>query len=168
MSARSEALPRAIDQGGKWFWNFIRAELAPYPGRAWVVARMTLSATIVMVLVMTFRIPGGFQGAIFTLIISRENPAETFFSGFRTAGAFLIGTLYTVFSIRMQYFGTHLLHHRAFNHRLLSAEAGPAAERRSHRRVHLWNGSSGVCAPLPRHHHGIHCFVCGCDCDRSV
>jgi multidrug resistance protein MdtO len=101
MPAESEALPRAIDQGGKWFWNLIRAELSPYPGRAWVVARMTVSATIVMVLVMTFRIPGGFQGAIFTLIISRENPAETFFSGFRTAVAFLIGTLYTVFSIRM-------------------------------------------------------------------
>jgi multidrug resistance protein MdtO len=101
MPAQSEALPRAIDQGGKWFWNFIRAELSPYPGRAWVVARMTVSATIVMVLVMTFQIPGGFQGAIFTLIISRENPTETFFSGFRTAVGFLIGTLYTLFSIRM-------------------------------------------------------------------
>ena len=53
---------------------------------------MTISATIVMVLVMTFQIPGGFQGAIFTLLISRENPTETFFSGFRTAVAFLIGT----------------------------------------------------------------------------
>lgn len=101
MATQSVALPRAIDQGGKWFWNFIRAELSPYPGRAWVVARMTVSATIVMVLVMTFRIPGGFQGAIFTLLISRENPTETFFSGFRTAVAFLIGTLYTVFTIRM-------------------------------------------------------------------
>ncbi len=62
---------------------------------------MTISATIVMVLVMTFRIYGGFLGAIFTLMISRENPSETFFSGFRTALAFLIGTLYTIFSIRM-------------------------------------------------------------------
>ena len=101
MPVQSEALAPAIDQGGKWFWNFIKAELSPYPGRAWVVARMTVSATIVMVLVMTFQIPGGFQGAIFTLLISRENPAETFFSGFRTAVAFLIGTLYTLFSIRM-------------------------------------------------------------------
>jgi multidrug resistance protein MdtO len=99
--AQSEALPRAIDQGGEWFWKFIKAELSPYPGRAWVVARMTVSATIVMVWVMTFRIPGGFQGAIFTLLISRENPTETFLSGFRIAVAFLIGTLYTIFSIRM-------------------------------------------------------------------
>lgn len=101
MPSQSEALRRAIDQGGKWFWNFIRAELSPYPGRAWVVARMTVSAAIVMVLVVTFRIPDGFEGAIFTLIISRENPAETFFSGFRTALGFLIGTLYTLFSTRM-------------------------------------------------------------------
>jgi multidrug resistance protein MdtO len=48
---------------------------------------------------MTFRIPGGFQGAIFTFIISRESPAETFLSGFRTALVYLIGTLYIVLSI---------------------------------------------------------------------
>src|SRR5580698_11367506 len=101
MPDQSETLPRGIDQASKWFWNFIKAELAPYPGRAWVAARMTVSATIVMVLVVTFRIPEGFQGAIFTLLISRENPAETFFSGFRTIVGFLIGTLYTVFTIRM-------------------------------------------------------------------
>jgi multidrug resistance protein MdtO len=99
MPAQSAVLPNAIDQGGKWFWNFLRAELSPYPGRAWVVARMTISATIVMLLVMTFRIPGGFQGAIFTLIISRESPAETFLSGFRTALVYLIGTLYIAFSV---------------------------------------------------------------------
>ena len=101
MPAQNEARPSAVDQDGKWFWNFIRAELSPYPGRAWVVARMTISATIVMVLVMTFRIYGGFLGAIFTLMISRENPAETFLSGFRTLLAFLIGTVYTLFSIMM-------------------------------------------------------------------
>jgi multidrug resistance protein MdtO len=101
MPAQSEALPSAIDQGGKWFWNFLKAELAPYPGRAWVVARVTVAATIVMLMVMTFSLPGGFQGAIFTLIISRESPAETFLAGFRLAVAFLVGTVYTVFSIRL-------------------------------------------------------------------
>jgi len=99
MAGPSVALPNTIDQRGGWFWKFLKAELSPYPGRAWVVARMTVSATIVMLLVMTFRIPGGFQGAIFTLIISRESPAETFLSGFRTALVYLIGTLYIVFSV---------------------------------------------------------------------
>jgi multidrug resistance protein MdtO len=99
MPGQSAVLPNAIDQGGGWFWNFLKQELTPYPGRAWVVARMTVSATIVMLFVMTFRIPGGFQGAIFTLIISRESPAETFLSGFRTALVYLIGTVYIVFSV---------------------------------------------------------------------
>jgi multidrug resistance protein MdtO len=106
MASPSEALPApaassTIDQDGKWFWDFLKRELTPYPGRAWVVGRMTISATILMVLVMTFRIPGGFQGAIFSLLISRENPKETFLSGFRTAVVYLIGTVYVVFSIRI-------------------------------------------------------------------
>jgi multidrug resistance protein MdtO len=104
MASRGEALPAAassIDHGGKWFWDFLKKELTPYPGRAWVVGRMTISATIVMVLVLVFRIPGGFQGAIFSLLISRENPKETFLSGFRTAVVYLIGTVYVVFSIRI-------------------------------------------------------------------
>ena len=42
MASRGEALPAAaasgtIDQGGKWFWDFLKRELTPYPGRAWVV-----------------------------------------------------------------------------------------------------------------------------------
>jgi multidrug resistance protein MdtO len=101
MTAQSDASPGAIDQGGLWFWNFLKAELSPYPGRGWVAARMTVSATIVMLLTMTFRIPGGFQGAIFTLIISRESPIETLHSGFRIALAFLIGTLYIALSVML-------------------------------------------------------------------
>jgi multidrug resistance protein MdtO len=99
--AQSETLPRTVDQRAGWFWDFLKKELTPYPGRAWVVARMTIAATIVMVLVMTWRIPGGFQGAIFTLLISRENPTETFFSGLRTALAYLTGTAYTIISINL-------------------------------------------------------------------
>ena len=94
-------MPTAIDEGGKWFWNLLKKEFTPYPGRAWVVGRMTISATIFMMLAETFRIPGAFQGAIFTLLISRENPTATVLSGLRTTVAFLIGTAYVVFSIRM-------------------------------------------------------------------
>jgi multidrug resistance protein MdtO len=101
MAAQSTALPNSIDQGGRWFWNFLKQELTPYPGRAWVVGRVTISATIVMLLVMTFRIPNGYLGALFTLLISRENPTATLRAGFQTVLIFLIGTLYTVFSVRM-------------------------------------------------------------------
>jgi multidrug resistance protein MdtO len=84
----------AIDQAGTWFWNFLKQELMPYPGRAWVVGRVTISATIVMLIVMTFRIPSGFLGAIFALFISRENPTATFVSGFKSILAFVAALVY--------------------------------------------------------------------------
>jgi multidrug resistance protein MdtO len=106
MAAQGKALPpisqpNAIDEAGKWFWNFLKNELAPYPGRAWVVARVTISATLVMVLVMTFQIPNGFLGAIFTLFLSRENPTATLVAGFRTIAAFLLATAYTLIGAAM-------------------------------------------------------------------
>ena len=59
------------------FREFLKEELAPYPGRAALVARMVICATLVMIITMTFRIPYGMHGAVFTLIISRESPRAT-------------------------------------------------------------------------------------------
>ena len=56
-----------------WLRRFLREELAPYPGRGLVVARMVIAATIVMILAMTFRIPYGAYGAIYALTISRSS-----------------------------------------------------------------------------------------------
>jgi len=109
MAAQSVTLPDTIDQAGRWFWNFLRQELTPYPGRAWVVGRVTIAATIVMLLVMTFRIPNGFLGAFFTLLLSRENPTATLRAGFRIVFVFLIGTLYTAISVKM-FIGDPLTH----------------------------------------------------------
>ena len=91
MAAQATAFANTLDETGKWVWSFLRNELTPYPGRAWVVARVTIAATIVMLLVMTFQIPNGFLGAIFTLFLSRENPTATFVAGLRTIAAFLLG-----------------------------------------------------------------------------
>jgi multidrug resistance protein MdtO len=101
MATAATAAPSAIDQGAEWFWDFLKKELTPYPGRLWVVGRMTISATLVMILIEVFRMPGGFQGALFTLLLSRENPRETFLSGLRTMVAFLIGTAYVVMTIML-------------------------------------------------------------------
>ena len=60
-----------------WIWGFLKEELAPYPGRGALVARMTIAATLVMIVCMTFRIPFAFQGAIYALLISRESPRAT-------------------------------------------------------------------------------------------
>ena len=71
----------------EWFWSFLRKELAPYPGRAWTVARMTIAATVVMLLIMVFRLPNAALGAYFTLLLSRENPRSTFTSAVSVLGA---------------------------------------------------------------------------------
>src|SRR5579863_2585254 len=65
--------PRSLD----WFREFLRQELAPYSGRFETVARMVIAATLVMIVSVTFRIPYAFEGAIYTLIISRESPRAT-------------------------------------------------------------------------------------------
>ena len=61
----------------EWLRNFLRDELSPYPGRGILVARMVVTATIVMLITMTFRIPYGAYAAIYALTISRENPDAT-------------------------------------------------------------------------------------------
>src|SRR5580704_8479265 len=106
MAAQGKALPAVsqpspVDERAKWLWDFLKNELAPYPGRAWVVARVTISATLVMLLVMTFQIPNGFLGAIFTLFISRENPTATFLAGLKAIGAFMLATAYAVLGAAM-------------------------------------------------------------------
>jgi multidrug resistance protein MdtO len=58
-------------------WDFLREELGPYPGRGSLVARMVISSVIVMLLIMTFRIPGAALAAYFTLVLSRESPEAT-------------------------------------------------------------------------------------------
>ena len=69
-----------------WFWEFLKHELAPYPGRAVTVARMVLAATLVMIICKTFRIPYAFLGAIYALLISRESPRATLNSAGNNTG----------------------------------------------------------------------------------
>jgi multidrug resistance protein MdtO len=104
MATQASTLPAAsrgniVDEVSGWFWNFLKQELAPYPGRAWVVARVTIASTIVMLIVMTFKIPTGFLGAIFTVFISRENPTATFVSGIKSILAFAAATVYAAIGL---------------------------------------------------------------------
>lgn len=73
------AVQRAYGWPGSLAWvrDFLRQELAPYPGRGILVARMAIATTIVMLVNMTFRIPFGVYGAVYALTISRENPGAT-------------------------------------------------------------------------------------------
>ncbi|ACO33887.1 MULTISPECIES: FUSC family protein [Acidobacterium] len=71
-----------------WFADFLRSELAPYPGRGMLVARMVISATITMILIMTFRIPGAATGPLYAFLISRENLVSSARSAFYLIIAF--------------------------------------------------------------------------------
>src|SRR5713226_4977414 len=87
MAAIVQSLPES-SQPLAWFAEFLKGELAPYPGRAALVARTTVAATLVMMICMTFRISYGFQGAIYALLITRESPRATL----RSAGTILLVT----------------------------------------------------------------------------
>jgi multidrug resistance protein MdtO len=81
-----------------WFWEFLREELAPYPGRTGTVARMVIAATLAMIICMTFRVPYGFQAAIYALIVSRENPRSTLESAGIMSGVTAVTAAYILIS----------------------------------------------------------------------
>ena len=83
-----------------WLWGFLKEELAPYPGRTALVGRMTLAATLVMIVCMTFRIPFAFQGPITALLISRESLRATVRSAANNAIVTAIGAAYLLVSVR--------------------------------------------------------------------
>src|SRR5579862_9383004 len=87
MASIAQSLPASSHAPG-WLWEWLRNELSPYPGRTLLVARMVIAATLVMTLCMTFRIPYAFQGAIYALIVSRENTRATL----QSAGIILLFT----------------------------------------------------------------------------
>jgi len=87
MATVPQILPRSSNPL-TWLYGFAKEELASYPGRAALVARMTIAATLIMIVCMTFRIPFAFQGAVYALLISRESPRATL----RSAGVIAIVT----------------------------------------------------------------------------
>jgi multidrug resistance protein MdtO len=76
MAAAAQTTPARPSQVA-WFRDFLREELAPYPGRGVIVARILCAAAIVMILTMTFQIPFGWVATLFTLLITRESPEAT-------------------------------------------------------------------------------------------
>jgi multidrug resistance protein MdtO len=85
----------------EWFPEFLKQELAPYPGRGAVVARMVIAATLTMIVIVTFRIPGGAIGTLVAFILSRENLASTAKSALYVMMAFAIGALFVPIGARM-------------------------------------------------------------------
>ena len=99
MATVVQSLPRSVAPLA-WLRQFLKEELAPYPGRAAVVGRMTIAATLIMIVCMTFRIPFAFQGAIYALLISRESPRATLRSAAVMVIVTVISAAYLLISVR--------------------------------------------------------------------
>jgi multidrug resistance protein MdtO len=80
-----------------WFREFIRWEVAPYPGRVSTVARMTTAATLAMLIVVTFRIPNPFLAAFFSILMARENLTATWRGAKMVVLGFAGASVYTLF-----------------------------------------------------------------------
>jgi multidrug resistance protein MdtO len=99
MSSLVQSLPRASARRSS-LWDFLQCELAPYRGRTALTARMVMSATLVVIIGMTFRIPTTAFASILTLVISRESLEATFGSargmiaaGILSAANLILGAL---------------------------------------------------------------------------
>jgi multidrug resistance protein MdtO len=79
-----------------WLGEMLKDELAAYPGRGVMVARMVISATLTMILAMTFRIPGGFEGALYAFLIARDDFRSTMKSGIAMAVSYTIGVSFVL------------------------------------------------------------------------
>ena len=108
MTTVAQVLPQSFSPLA-WLRNFLKEELAPYPGRAGRVGRMVLAATLVMIVCMTFQISFAFLGAVYALMISRESSRATLQSGTTILLITGIGSAYLLVFVRF-FINSPLLH----------------------------------------------------------
>ena len=84
-----------------WFWDFLKGELVPYRGRGALVTRTVLASTLVMLIIMTFRLPYGAYGAIYALILSRESLEATANAVWNVVIGFAIAAAYIILGLTL-------------------------------------------------------------------
>lgn len=101
----------AVPPFSEWFPAFLRDELRPYPGRLPLVLRMTLSATLTMIAIMTFRLPGAAIAGYYTLLLSRDTPFSTVRAAVTVMVMYLVGAAYALLgaALFVDYPLTHFL-----------------------------------------------------------
>ena len=57
---------------------------------------MTIAATLVMIIVVTFRIPNAALAGLFSILLARENLAATWRGGQMIVLGFVLASLYTL------------------------------------------------------------------------
>jgi multidrug resistance protein MdtO len=79
-----------------WFWEFLKQELAPYRGRASLIARMVTASTLTMIIGVTFQIPYTAFAAIFAFVLSRESHEGTAKAAYALVVGSVLGGVYVV------------------------------------------------------------------------
>ncbi len=79
-----------------WLPTFLREELRPYPGRTVLALRYTLAATITMLLIVTFRLPGAAVGGFYSLLVPRDTLITTVRGGLSLVLAFGTGLAFVL------------------------------------------------------------------------
>lgn len=105
------AIPQREQLETRWqrVARVIQAELAFYPGRASLMWRMVLACTIVMILIMVFRMPGAALGAYYPMLLSWDNPRAMRRSALRIGAVCVLGTAEIVLGA-MLFVGSPFLH----------------------------------------------------------
>ena len=87
--------------GSRWLWEWLNDELAPYPGRVQLVARMVIATTLVMIVCMAYQIPYAWQAATYALLVSRESSRSTIRSSATILFVTVLSTAYILLSIHL-------------------------------------------------------------------
>ena len=72
----------------EWFPAFLKDELRPYPGRWQLALRYVLAATLTMLVIVTFRLPGAAVGGFYSLLLPRDSPSAALKSALALLSAF--------------------------------------------------------------------------------
>jgi multidrug resistance protein MdtO len=99
MATFAQTIPQSPEQLTS-YWEFLKEELIPYPGRAALVGRMVMAATLAMLITMTFRLPYGAYCAIYAVAISRESTQLTLKTAVTRVVSYSLGAIYVLIGQR--------------------------------------------------------------------
>ncbi len=100
MASIAQSLPASSSYSSLLF-GWLKGELAPYPGRVHLVARMVIATTLVMIVCMAYRIPYAWQAATYALLVSRETSRSTIKSAATILVVTVLSTTYILLSIHL-------------------------------------------------------------------
>ncbi len=100
MASIAQSLPDSSGHSSLLF-GWLKGELAPYPGRVQLVARMVIATTLVMIVCMAYRIPYAWQAATYALLVSRESCRSTMKSSATILFVTVLSTTYILLSIHL-------------------------------------------------------------------